>query len=55
MNRAEGDGFEVEAFELGNVIIGGLFAVIALGFTISSSFPLLFLAAGLAFILAAAA
>lgn len=41
MNRAEGGGFEVEAFELGNVIIGGLFAVIALGFTISSSFPAL--------------
>jgi hypothetical protein len=41
MNRAEGDGFEVEGFELANVIIGGLFAVIALGFTINSAFPLL--------------
>ncbi|HEY0837023.1 MAG TPA: hypothetical protein VGE72_24140 [Azospirillum sp.] len=41
MNRAEEGEFEVEAFELGNVIIGGLFAVIALSFTISSSFPAL--------------
>lgn len=41
MNRAEDDGFEIDAFELANVIIGGLFAVIALGFTISSVFPLL--------------
>jgi len=39
MNRAVDDGFEVEAFELANVIIGGLFAVIALGFTISSAYP----------------
>lgn len=41
MNRADGDSFEVEGFELANVIIGGLFAVIALGFTINSAFPLL--------------
>lgn len=41
MNRAEDDSFEIDAFELANVIIGGLFAVIALGFTISSVFPLL--------------
>ena len=41
MNHAEGGGFEIEGFELANVIIGGLFAVIALGFTISSAFPLL--------------
>jgi Neurotransmitter-gated ion-channel ligand binding domain len=41
MNRAEGGGFEIEGFELANVIIGGLFAVIALGFTINSAFPLL--------------
>ena len=39
MNRAVDDGFEVEAFELANVIIGGLFAVIALAFTISSAYP----------------
>lgn len=41
MNRAKDDGFEIDAFELANVIIGGLFAVIALGFTIGSSYPLL--------------
>jgi hypothetical protein len=41
MNRVEGGEFAVDAFELANVIIGGLFAVIALSFTISSSFPLL--------------
>ncbi len=39
MNKAEGDGFEVDAFELANVVLGGLFAVIALGFTISSAYP----------------
>ena len=41
MNRAEHDGFEIEGFELANFIIGGLFAVIALSFTIDSTFPLL--------------
>lgn len=41
MNRMDGDGFTVDAFELGNVIIGGLFAVIALSFTISSSYPII--------------
>lgn len=39
MNSAEGGEFEVDAFELANVVIGGLFAVIALGFTISSAYP----------------
>lgn len=40
MNRAtEGGGFEVEAFELANVVIGGLFAVIALSFSIGSAYP----------------
>lgn len=39
MNKAEAGEFEVDAFELANVIIGGLFAVIALGFTVSSAFP----------------
>lgn len=39
MNKAEAGEFEVEAFELANVVIGGLFAVIALGFTISSAYP----------------
>jgi uncharacterized Tic20 family protein len=41
MNRAEKDGFEIEGFELANFIIGGLFAVIALTFTLESTFPLL--------------
>ncbi|MES2902122.1 MAG: hypothetical protein V4723_20510 [Pseudomonadota bacterium] len=41
MNRAVDDGFEIEAFELANVIIGGLFAVIALGFTVSGAYPAL--------------
>lgn len=39
MNRAEDDGFAVDAFELANIVIGGLFAVIALSFTVSSSYP----------------
>lgn len=39
MNKAEGDGFAVEAFELANIVIGGLFAVIALSFTVSSTYP----------------
>ena len=39
MNKAEGGEFEIDAFELANIVIGGLFAVIALGFTISSSYP----------------
>jgi hypothetical protein len=39
MNKAVDGEFEVEAFELGNVIIGGLFAVIALSFTMSSAAP----------------
>lgn len=39
MNRPRGGHFEVEAFELGNVIVGGLFAVIALGVTLSSIYP----------------
>jgi hypothetical protein len=39
MNKAEDGGFSVDAFELANVVIGGLFAVIALSFAISSSYP----------------
>lgn len=38
MNRAEGDGFAVDAFELANMGIGGLFSVIALSFAIYSSY-----------------
>jgi hypothetical protein len=33
----EGD-FEVDAFELANIVIGGLFAVIALNFTVNSEY-----------------
>lgn len=39
MNKSEDGGFAVDAFELANVVIGGLFAVIALSFAISSSYP----------------
>ena len=39
MNRANGGSFEVDAFELANVVIGGLFAVIALSFAISAAYP----------------
>lgn len=38
MNQAEGGEFKVEAFELANVIIGGLFAVIALNFTVNGEY-----------------
>jgi hypothetical protein len=39
MNKVNPDGsFEVEAFELANVIIGGLFAVIALNFTVNAEY-----------------
>lgn len=39
MNKADGDGFEVGAFELANFVTGGLFAVLALSFTIHSGCP----------------
>ncbi len=38
MNKSDEDGFEVEAFELANVVIGGLFSVIALSFAIYSAY-----------------
>jgi hypothetical protein len=38
MNQSSGAGFEVEAFELANVVIGGLFSVIALSFAIYSAY-----------------
>lgn len=42
LNRTEPDGeFRVEAFELTNVLIGGLFALIALNFTVNSAYPML--------------
>ena len=33
MNRIEEGEFQIEAFEQANVIVGGLFAVVALNFT----------------------
>lgn len=39
MNRATDEGFEVDAFELANMGIGGLFSVIALSFAIYSANP----------------
>jgi hypothetical protein len=44
LNRTEEGMLQVDSFELVNIIIGGLFAVIALNFTVYSSFA--FLAAG---------
>lgn len=41
MNRATEDGFAVDAFELANMGIGGLFSVIALSFAIYSSNPII--------------
>jgi hypothetical protein len=38
MNKATEEGFEIEAFELANVVIGGLFSVIALSFAIYSAY-----------------
>ncbi|MFD2262729.1 hypothetical protein ACFSM5_07500 [Lacibacterium aquatile] len=41
LNKVEDGEFAVDSFELANIIIGGLFAVIALSFTVSSSYPIL--------------
>ncbi len=41
MNKVENGEFTIEAFELANFIIGGLFAVIALSFTINSGYPII--------------
>ena len=38
---AEGGEFRIEAFELTNVLIGGLFALIALNFTVNAAYPIL--------------
>jgi Neurotransmitter-gated ion-channel ligand binding domain len=38
MNRVEDGEFQIEAFELANVIVGGLFAVIALNFTLNAEY-----------------
>ncbi len=41
MNKVQDGEFQVEAFELSNIVIGGLFAVIALNFTVNSDYPAL--------------
>lgn len=41
LNRIEDGVFQVDTFELVNIIIGGLFAVIALNFTVYSSYVVL--------------
>jgi neurotransmitter-gated ion-channel len=41
MNKLEDGDFAIEAFELANVVIGGLFAVIALNFTVNSEYSTL--------------
>jgi hypothetical protein len=38
MNHTEAGEFQIDAFELGNIIVGGLFAVIALNFTINAAY-----------------
>ena len=38
MNSTEEGEFKIDAFELGNIIVGGLFAVIALNFTINAAY-----------------
>jgi uncharacterized Tic20 family protein len=38
LNKKENGEFTIEAFELTNISIGGLFAVVALNFTVNSSF-----------------
>lgn len=39
LQRVENGAIQIETFELSNILIGGLFAVIALNFTISSAYP----------------
>jgi hypothetical protein len=41
LNRVEDGVFQIETFELVNIIIGGLFAVIALNFTVNSVYEVL--------------
>jgi hypothetical protein len=38
LNRVEDGDFVIETFELSNIIIGGLFAVIALNFTVNAAY-----------------
>ncbi len=41
LNRVEDGVFQIETFEFVNLIVGGLFAVIALNFTVNSTYQLL--------------
>ena len=41
LNRSNNGEFEIKAFEMTNIVIGGLFAIIALNFTINSQRPIL--------------
>jgi hypothetical protein len=41
MNQVKDGEFQIDAFELCNIVIGGLFAVIALNFTVNSAYPML--------------
>jgi hypothetical protein len=41
MNKVEDGEFQIDAFELCNIVIGGLFAVIALNFTVNSAYQML--------------
>lgn len=41
LNRVKDGEFQIEAFELANIIIGGLFAVIALNFTVNAEYQIL--------------
>jgi hypothetical protein len=41
MNKVEDGDFQIDTFELCNIVIGGLFAVIALNFTVNSTYPML--------------
>ena len=41
LNRVEDGEFKIAAFELANMVIGGLFAVIALNFTVGAAYPTL--------------
>lgn len=41
MNKMEDGEFQIDAFELCNIVIGGLFAVIALNFTVNSAYRML--------------
>ena len=41
MNEVKDGEFQIDAFELCNIVIGGLFAFIGLNFTVNSAYPML--------------